>query len=179
MQPQESEAFRRFLQRTWQSDIAPLLRGRLAAQRRVAARTGGKAGAAAGMALDRLLGLRGKPFTRALTVFGGSTGALLPDVWDWSWLRSMASAADRAAVHEHISRQAGHLSVAEALALFDLPATATLAEVKSAWRTAALRWHPDRAHGTDEQAEYHLRFVTYQAAYERLVLAFESGGDPG
>ena len=105
----ETEAFRRFLRRVWQEDVGPLLRDQRAVQRKKSARVAGTAAAGAGLLLDGLLRLRGKPFTRFMTVVGSSLGALLPDVWDWEWLRDSADAAEQAAVAEGVQRQAARL----------------------------------------------------------------------
>jgi hypothetical protein len=69
--------------------------------------------------VDGLLGLKGKPFGRFMTVMGSSLGALLPDVWDWEWLRESAAPAEREVVQEQVCRAAAELPEADALALFD------------------------------------------------------------
>lgn len=171
------EAFQRFLRRVWRTDIRPLLNDRLAGQRRAAARAGSSAAGSAGLLVDRLLGLKGRPFARAMTVLGGSLGAMLPDVWDWRWLRETADESQRAAAHEGIRRCAADLEEDEALALFGLDGRAARDELRSAWRQASKRWHPDLA--SDEQRrEHHLRFISYQCAYERLERAFDEGRLP-
>jgi hypothetical protein len=174
----ETEAFRRFLRRVWQEDVGPLLRDQRAVQRKKSARVAGTAAAGAGLLLDGLLRLRGKPFTRFMTVVGSSLGALLPDVWDWEWLRDSADAAEQAAVAEGVQRQAARLPEADALALFGLPESATRDELKRAWRDAARRWHPDKALAEADRLEYQVRFVAYSAAYERLERAYDEGRLP-
>lgn len=168
-------AFRAFLNRCWEQDIAPLLRDEHAGTRARAAQLGGKAAAAAGLALDKLLGLRGKPFARSLTVLGGTVGALLPDVWDWKWLRTSATRAQQAVVDRQVQARAAGLDYAEALGLFGLTPSADLDELKHAWREASKRWHPDVAANPAARDEHHLRFLAYQAAYERLRAAHEAG----
>lgn len=172
------EQFSRFVQRVWTSDVAPLLRGRHADQRRTAARWGGTTAAAGGALLDGLLRLRGRPFTRAMTVLGSTMGAMVPDLWDWNWLRTSADDPERRAVDEQMRRRAAELPDDEALALFDLPANASLEELRHAWRAMSLRWHPDKAPDEGRRREYELRFVTYQSAYNRLCAAFEAGRLP-
>ncbi len=174
----DEEAFRRFLRRVWQHDINPLLRGQYAAQRRTTARVGGKIAASAGLLVDGILRLRGKPFTRFMTVFGSSMGALLPDVWDWSWLRDRAAQTQRKVVEEQVQRRAAELPESEALALFRLAPSATREELKAAWRGVSQRWHPDKAPDDRRRAEYHVRFVAYQAAYRRLCGAYDDGKLP-
>ncbi|MBK9120571.1 MAG: J domain-containing protein [Phycisphaerales bacterium] len=173
----EDEAFRRFLRRVWQDDVGPLLRDRQAAQRRRTARWGGKFAAAAGLAVDGLLHLRGRPFTRMLTVMGATVGALLPDAWDWEWLRT-ADCADRNTVGARVAAQAAALSWGDALALFGLTEQATETQLKHAWREISQRWHPDKARDDATRAEYHVRFVAYQQAYEHLRTAYGSGHLP-
>jgi hypothetical protein len=174
----DNEAFRRFLRRVWQRDIAPLLVGEYAAQRRKSAWIGGRLAATTGLVLDSLLRLRGRPFARALTVLGTTAGALLPDVWDWRWLRERAGPRERTVVAEQVQRRAAELEVREALALFDLPANATAAALKQAWRQVSQNYHPDKAPDEPSRAEYHVRFLAYRAAYDRLARAYETGALP-
>lgn len=174
----ENEALRRFVRRVWVDDIHPLLRGRYAEQRQKSARAVGKLAAGTGLLADKLLRLRGKPFTRALTVLGSTAGALLPDVWDWEWLRKKASGQQQKVVAERLRHHAAQLPERGALALFGLSPTATREELKQAWRTVSQRWHPDKATTDASRAEHHIRFIAYQAAYERLTAAYESGRLP-
>jgi hypothetical protein len=174
----ENEAFRRFLRRVWREDVTPLLRDQRAAQRRKSARVAGKFAAATGLVVDGVFGLKGKPFTRFMTVMGSSLGALLPDVWDWQWLSEFAAPAEREVVAEQVCRRAAELPEAEALALFDLAPTATRAELKQAWRSILQRWHPDKAPDETRRPEFHVRFLAYNAAYERLCRAYEDGRLP-
>ncbi|MFH1749138.1 MAG: J domain-containing protein [Planctomycetota bacterium] len=171
----DNEAFRRFVRRVWQQDVAPLLRGERAAERRKAARVGGKVAAGGGLLIDGLLRLKGRPFTRFLTVMGTTLGALLPDVWDWRWYRENASPRQKKVVREQVQRRAGELPLDEALALFGLQPGVTPEELRSAWHAISRRWHPDKAPDERRRSEYHVRFVAYQAAYERLRAAYESG----
>jgi len=171
-------ALGRFLRRVWQADVEPLLRGKRAAQRRKSARVGGKVAATGGLVIDTLFRLRGKPFTRAMTVMGSSLGAMLPDVWDWKWLRTSATRADRQVITDQVKRRAAQLPEADALALFGLPPTASREQLKETWRTLSHRWHPDKAPDEQQRPEYHVRFVTYQAAYERLRVAYDEGRLP-
>lgn len=172
------ERFSRFVQRVWVADVVPLLRGRLAEQRRTGARWGGTTAAAGGAFLDGFLRLRGRPFTRAMTVLGSTFGALVPDLWDWNWLRTRAGDEERRVLDEQVRRRAAELPEDDALALFDLPPSATLDELRHAWRAMSLRWHPDKAPDDDRRREYELRFVAYLSAYERLSAAFEAGRLP-
>lgn len=171
------EALSRFIRRVWREDVAPLLRDEYARQRRAAARLAAKGAAAAGAVLDGMLRRRGAPLSRFLTVLGASLGALLPDVWRWSWLRSAPTAARRR-VDECVQRRAGELSDREALELFDLPTSATREQLRRSWRAAAQRWHPDRAPDDRRRTEYQLRFVAYRAAYDRLVRSYDAGRLP-
>lgn len=168
------EVLAQFLRRVWQADVEPLLRGRYAAQRRKAARVGGKVAATGGLVLDSLFRLRGRPFTRAMSVMGSSLGAMLPDVWDWKWLRTSANEQDREVVADQVRRRAAELPETEALALFGLTPRASYEQLKHAWRIVSQRWHPDKAPQSDRRPEYHVRFVTYQSAYERLCRAYEA-----
>ena len=170
----ENEAFRRFLRRVWVQDVTPLLRDRRAGQRAKSARTMGKVAATGGLFVDSLLRLKGRPFTRFFTVLGTSVGAMLPDVWDWKWLREAADEPQREAVAAQVERRAAELPEAEALALFDLSPTATREELKTAWRRVLLRWHPDKAPNAAARVEYQVRFLAYKAAYERLCAAYEA-----
>lgn len=167
-----------FVRRVWREDVAPLLRDRRAAQRRASARVGGRVAASAGLLLDGLLGLRGKPFTRFMTVVGSSLAALVPDVLDWKWLGESADEADRHATDEQLRRRVAGLEQAEALGLFGLTERDSFENLRQSWRAAARRWHPDRAASPAQAAEHRLRFVTYRAAYERLKSVYESGRLP-
>lgn len=173
-----TEPLDNFVRRVWRDDIAPLLRDRRAAQRRKTARVGGRAAASAGLLLDGILGLRGKPFARFMTVIGASFGAMVPDVLDWSWLGQTADDSDRQAADDQLLRRAAELDDAEALNLFGLRNSDSFDALKSAWRAAAQRWHPDKARTPSESAEFRMRFVTYQATYDRLRRAFECGRLP-
>lgn len=177
--PADNETFRRFLRRVWRDDINPLLRGQRAAQRRKSARVGGKVAATTGLLVDGLFRLKGKPFTRFLTVVGSTVGAILPDAWDWTWLRERAGAGEKQVVAEQLRRRAAQLPLREALALYNLQATASREQLTHAWREFSRRWHPDKAADERRRGEYHVRFVAYQAAYERLRRAYDEGKLPG
>jgi hypothetical protein len=174
MRGSDDMAFREFLQRVWQHDVMPLLRDRRAQQRANAARVTGKIAAAGGLLVDSLFRLRGRPFARFMTVMGSSMGAMLPDLWDWRWLRN-APEEDRAVVAAQVGRRASELAETEALAMFELSPTAGVEELRDAWREVAQRWHPDKAANEADRHEYRLRFVAYQAAYERLCAAYDAG----
>lgn len=176
--PDKDEAFRRFLRRVWRDDVAPLLRDRRAADRRQAARAGGKIAATGGLLVDTLFGLKGKPFARFMTVMGTRLGAILPDAWDWQWLRESATPEQRQRVAREVRRRAGQLPERAALGLFGLSPSATRDDAKRAWREVSLRWHPDHAPDDARRREYHVRFVAYRAAYERLLAAYDDGRLP-
>lgn len=172
------EALGRFLRQVWKSDVEPLLRGKYAAQRRKSARVGGKVAATGGLVVDTLLRLRGKPFTRALSVLGSSFGAMLPDVWDWQWLRTSASKEDRRVLTDQVKRRAQRLSDTEALRLFGLASTASYEQLKHAWRIVSQRWHPDKATDPQQRREYQVRFIACKAAYDHLCRGYEQGRLP-
>ncbi len=174
----DDEAFRRFLRRIWRDDVGPLLRDQRAAERRKTARVTGKTAATAGLFLDSVFGLKGKPFTRFMTVVGASFGAMLPDIWDWEWFRESAAPAEREVIEDHVARQAAALPEADALALFGLPPQATREDLKQAWHETAFRWHPDKAPDPARRPEYQVHFVAYQAAYQRLCCAYDEGRLP-
>lgn len=170
-------AFRRLMQRVWHEDVAPLLRGKYAEQRAGGARIGGKAAAGFGFALDRLFGFKGKPFQRSLGVLGTTLGAMVPDVWDATWLRQRADDADRQTVTEQVQHGAAELDLKAAAELLELDDINDREALRDAWRVQAKRWHPDVA--PQERGEEHrLRFVACQAAYERISRAFENGELP-
>lgn len=166
-------AFQRFLGRVWRDEVLPKLTGPNAQLRAKSARAGGALAGMSGRLLDSLFGLRGRPFSRALTVLGSSAGALLPDLFEWDWLRR-ATAAQREVLENAAANRAGELAKLEALDLFGLPPAATFEQVRAAWRDASFRWHPDKAANDDQRREHHLRFVAYQQAYERLRQTFEA-----
>jgi DnaJ-domain-containing protein 1 len=168
-------ALSEFLRRVWREDVAPLLRGRRAEQRRKAARMGGRVAAAGGLLVDTVFRLRGKPFTRFMTVMGARLGAMAPDVWDWKWF-SRADRAVREEVTRQVQRRAAELAEAEARALLGVGARADGEAIKHAWREAARRWHPDKAADDMQRAEYRLKFIAYQAAYARLTERAQEGG---
>jgi hypothetical protein len=167
------EAFRRFLRRTWRDDVAPLLKGHQASRRKKTARVGGRVAGATGLAVDSLFHLKGRPFSRFMTTMGVSVGAMLPDVWDWKWFRA-AGKAVRRLTEKRVKQAVAALPEADALELFGLTASATEDDLKIAWREISKRWHPDKASGDESRSEYHLRFVAYQSAHERLRAAYES-----
>jgi hypothetical protein len=173
----QDEALQRFLHRVWRDDVAPLLRGHRSRQRERLARAGGTVAGTTGRAIDSLLRLRGKPFTRALTVMGSSLGAVIPDAWDWGWLRR-ANRSVRKVAAQRLQRQAQSLPETEALGLFGLPPTASREQFRDAWRETSKRWHPDRAADDQQRGEYHLRFVAYQALRERIEAAYDAGRLP-
>lgn len=167
-----------FYDRIWQDDVAPLLRERLGGQRRHTARIGGAAAKAAGTLLDRAFKLRGRPFTRSLTVLGLKFGALLPDVWDWRVYHEKLNPKVRRFFEKKAQQQAEQLPEADALALFELSAHSSRDELKATWRRLSKRWHPDHAPNPAEVDAYRLRFITYRAAYERLEQAYAAGRLP-
>ncbi len=167
----------RFVQRVWREDVAPLLNDRRARQRQKLARGGAKAAAAGGLALDTLLRLRGRPFTRFFTVLGASWGALLPDVLDWRWLRA-AREDEVEALRGEVARRLENLSDEEALAMFDLASQAGREELQAAWRKAAQRWHPDKAPDDAARREHQLRFLVLKEAHTRLTAAYDAGRLP-
>lgn len=175
---QSDAAMRRFMRRVWSDDVAPLLRGRLEGQRRKGAAIGGSAAAAGGSFLDGLFKLKGKPFTRAFTVLGATLGAIVPDAWDWDWVRTKASDADRKTVDDAVRRQAAALPETEALELFDLEPSSAREELQLAWRAMSLRWHPDKAPDDARRREFSIRFIAYKTAYERLCEAYDAGRLP-
>lgn len=172
------DPLRSFLRRVWRQDITPLLRGKHASHRRKAARTTGTIAAAAGLLVDSLFHLRGRPFTRFMTVLGASVGAMLPDVWSWEWLRRRADPSERELIAEQVRNRAAELSEADALALFGLSPQSTREELQRAWRHVIQQWHPDKARDAGQRAEFHIRFVAFQSAYERLCRAYDSGRLP-
>ncbi|MCG3125853.1 MAG: hypothetical protein CHACPFDD_00680 [Phycisphaerae bacterium] len=176
--PQDgSEALHAFFERVWREDIAPLLDDHRRAQREKAARTAGRLAAGAGRLADGLLGLRGKPFTRFMTIMGSTLGAVLPDVWDWRWFRR-ADASQRRAVEEHVRGRVDQGELDEALALLGLDRRANADALRSAWRGLSQRWHPDKAPDDASRDEYRLRFVALQAAHDRVGAALERGELP-
>jgi hypothetical protein len=130
------------------------------------------------LALDGLLRLRGRPFTRMLTVLGARFGALLPDAWDWDWLRRFADPGQRSAVEARVAARASGLAEDEALRLLGVSEQASWEDVREAWRSFAQRWHPDKAPDAGARAEHRIRFVACQAAYERVRAAHEAGRLP-
>lgn len=168
----------RFLRRVWTQDVAPLLRGRYSRQRAAVARVGGTIAGVAGMLVDRLFGLRGRPTARAMTVLGATLGAMLPDAWDWDYLNRLNDATANAEAAEHVRRCAEQLPEEEALELFGLDPASTRDELQAAWREIVLRWHPDRAPDPSARTEYHVTFMAYRTAYDRLCEAHEAGRLP-
>lgn len=166
----------RFIRRVWRTDVAPLLRGDRRASRIRAARSAGAAGAVAGLLADGLLGFRGRPFTRALTVLGSSIGAMIPDIWDWNWFEH-ATPRQRGTVRRSLESSAAEIPVQEALAFYGLDAASTFNDLKTAWRRACRRWHPDLA-PHDRRAEFQLRFLAYRRVYERLAELHRDGRLP-
>lgn len=172
------EAFRNFLNRVWRSDIYPLIADERAETQRKAAVRGAQAAGVAGRAIDKLLGLRGRPFSRALTVLGGTIGALTPDVWSWTWFRAVSRGKDREYVTDQLERRARDLSMDDAFAMLGLPRNASRDDVTRAWRTLAKEWHPDHAPDADARSEYAARFKAYNAVYESICAEFaRSDGD--
>ena len=51
-------------------------------------------------------------------------------------------------------------------AVLNLPRSATLADVKTAYRKSALKWHPDK---NDDSKESHEKYAQVSAAYEVLA----------
>ena len=64
------------------------------------------------------------------------------------------------------------MTLEEARELLGLDLHATRKEVRTAYRRAARRWHPDRAPAGDE-ANYRSRMQQINAAYQRLVQFIE------
>ncbi|MGE3180855.1 MAG: J domain-containing protein [Phycisphaerae bacterium] len=164
-------AYREFLNRVWRKDIFPLIASSDPLGRRKFAVRGAQVAAAAGMTVDKVLGLRGRPFTRAFTVVGGTLGAVTPDLWDWNWVRAVSRSIKEEVVQEKLDRGVRDLKVDEALAVFGLEKGASREEITRAWRVLAKKWHPDHAPDDSARLEYAMRFKTYSAIYEQLCAA--------
>jgi len=173
-----NEAMQRYLQTVWRRDVRPLLSGSRAEQRETAARVGGAVAGTGGLFIDKLLGLRGRPFARAMTVLGSSLGAMLPDAWDWQWLGKKADARQAEAVREAVERAGAELPEQDALELLGLTPRSTAEEMRAAWRGVSQRWHPDKAADEAQRREFTLRFQVYRQAVERLRDAYEAGRLP-
>ena len=81
-------------------------------------------------------------------------------------------------VDDQVRRRASELPEVEALALFGLTPTAERDHLKKSWREVSLECHPDKALDDAQRAEFHLKFLTYRSAYERLSQAYEDGRLP-
>ncbi|MCX5889589.1 MAG: J domain-containing protein [Deltaproteobacteria bacterium] len=64
------------------------------------------------------------------------------------------------------------MTLEEARALLDLAPKASRKEIRSAYRRAARRWHPDRAPASEE-AEFRGRMQQVNLAYQRLLQFIE------
>jgi preprotein translocase subunit Sec63 len=64
------------------------------------------------------------------------------------------------------------MTIAEAREILGLGLKATRREIRTAYRQAARRWHPDRAPAGAE-AEHRARMQQINAAYQRLVKLIE------
>lgn len=166
---------RDFYRRLWEHRIYPQLSAEDAERQAQRTRQTARWASASGRFLDSLLGLRGRPFTRAFTSLGVDLS--MPKAWDWQWF-GQQSEATRAQLNAEAEAEVARLEIEQALALFGLSRSATEEELKAAWRVAAHRWHPDRAHTAEEREQAHSHFVTLQAAYERLLTAYQAGKIP-
>lgn len=179
VQPSQPDDLDRLLADLWRSDLAALLKDDLAERRKA---TGGAVGGLTGRvgrAVDRLFKLPGRPFSRSLGVLGATVGATLPDAWKTiiDAHRALGSAA-RKLIEKHVLAATDRLPEERTLRLFGLTPRATREELHQAWRRVAAAWHPDRAPDEAERVRYHYRFVAYQAAYDRLKLAYDKGRLP-
>jgi preprotein translocase subunit Sec63 len=64
------------------------------------------------------------------------------------------------------------MTLAEARELLGLGQQASRKEIRSAYRRAARRWHPDRA-PADQEAEFHDRMQQVNIAYQLIVQFIE------
>ncbi|WP_419237514.1 DNA-J related domain-containing protein [Photobacterium leiognathi subsp. mandapamensis] len=64
------------------------------------------------------------------------------------------------------------LSIDDDFALFELPNTASLPEVRKQWRRLALKWHPDRENGDSE------KFKQLYNANQRLINHLKNTSQP-
>ena len=65
------------------------------------------------------------------------------------------------------------MTLEEARKLLKLGQQASRHEVRSAYRQAARRWHPDRALHPNEEAEYRQRMQQVNLAYQRVLKFME------
>ena len=173
--PTTDEKLHAFYRRLWEKRILPQLSAENAPRQEKRTRRTARWASASGRFVDSLLGLRGKPFTRAFTSIGVDLS--MPQTWDWKWFGRQTQAT-RERLNAEAEAAAAKLEFDEALSLFGLSGSASHDDLKAAWRAAAHRWHPDRARSEEERQQAHSHFVTLQAAYERLRAAYEAGKIP-
>jgi hypothetical protein len=82
--PDADDSLQRFYRRLWQQRILPSLSHEQQDKQLHRTRQTARWASAGGRFIDSLLGLRGRPFTRALTSLGVDLS--LPKTWDWNWV---------------------------------------------------------------------------------------------
>lgn len=173
--PNPDQHLSEFYKRLWKQRILPQLAQDQEHKQARRTRRVARWASASGRMLDSFMGLRGHPFTRALTSLGVDLS--FPQNWEWDWLGRQNESV-KSAIQQEAERAARRLEFAEALSLFGLNLDSPEHELKAAWREAAHRWHPDRARSEVDRQQSHCHFITLQAAYEQLQQAYADGKLP-
>jgi hypothetical protein len=173
--PDADDSLQRFYRRLWQQRILPSLSHEQQDKQLHRTRQTARWASAGGRFIDSLLGLRGRPFTRALTSLGVDLS--LPKTWDWNWV-SRQSDQTRQRIDSAAQAETARLENTQALALFGLDPSASLDDLRAAWHAAAHRWHPDRARTDEQRCQAHTRFITLQATYTHLCSQYKAGKLP-
>lgn len=167
-----------FLHQVWQDDVLPWLQQRSRSTRLGRAGVLAAVGAAIGEITDVICQkyLGRKPGFGALLggTIGMAAGAFSPEILDWAAAYEQMSDDERESTDERIRQRVISRELLQLLAFLELPPTATLQQMKKAYKRQAFQLHPDRNRNPDA----HVRMVALNAVREKLAAAYARGELP-
>ncbi len=170
-----------FLSELWKDAVVPFFKDKSLLGRVAKATVASTVGSVAGHLLDGAILVATGRRSRIGRMFGsmaGSTaGWFTPEILQMNWGQA-ASRLDENAwreVERKAAAKALRLELGKQLGLLELRPTATHEEFQSAYRRAAIRWHPDRCPGNREAV---VRMAAINAARDEINKAYSRGELP-
>ncbi len=163
------------LRQTWQEDVLPLLKDRSMVARvgraGLLAAFGAIVGEVADLACQWYFRKKFGFGARLGGVIGATAGAFSPEIINWAAAYNELDEGQREFVDDRIRMRVVARELIELLGYFELAPTASLNELKRAYKQKVLAFHPDR----NKSSDAHVKMVAINAARERLLAAYASG----